>query len=93
MGEPTHGTGDSAEPEFDDPPPGLDADPPPDEDDEELDEPPSLPPPRGTADPTVSPFDGRDDWRSSAGRPRSCAQADPIVSDNAATVASPAANV
>ena len=43
-----------------------DADPP----EEEADEPPSLPPPLGTADPTVSPFEGRDD-SPCAGRSRS----------------------
>jgi hypothetical protein len=52
--------------------------------DRTLDEPESPPPPRGTADPTVSPLEGRED--SPCGRPRSCAQAEPTVSANAAAV-------
>ena len=54
------------------------------EEEDELEEPESLPPPRGTAEPTVSPFDGRDDPCSPCGRPRSWAQADPTLSVNAA---------
>jgi hypothetical protein len=61
-GAPTHGAGDEDDPAFDDPPPAVEELPPPDE----LDgagalDPPSPPPPRGTAEPTVSPFEGRDD--------------------------------
>lgn len=52
--------------------------------DRTLEEPESPPPPRGTADPTVSPLEGRED--SPCGRPRSCAQAEPTVNANAAAV-------
>ena len=51
---------------------------------EALEEPESPPPARGTAEPTVSPLDGRDACCSPCGRPRSWAQADPAVTVNAA---------
>jgi hypothetical protein len=93
-GAPTQGAGEDDDPAFDDPLPAVEPLAPPDglAGAGELD-PPSPPPPRGTADPTVSPFDGRDDCCSPCGRPRSCAQADPTVSDNAAAAASPTENV
>jgi hypothetical protein len=53
----------------------------------------SPPPPRGTAEPTVSPFDGRDAGSLSRGRPRSsCAHADERLNVNAAA-ASPTENL
>lgn len=53
----------------------------------------SLPPPRGTAEPTVSPFDGRDAGSLSRGRPRSsCAHADERLNVNVAA-ATPTENL
>jgi hypothetical protein len=59
----------------------------PDEDDA------GSPPPRGTAEPTVSPVDGRDAGSLSRGRPRSsCAHAEESPNVNVAT-ASPTENL
>jgi hypothetical protein len=86
-----HGADEPSELDPEEPPLELDEEPALGED--ELDEPESPPPPRGTAEPTVSPFDGRDDCCSPCGRPRSSwAQADPTLSVNAAAT-SPIENV
>ena len=86
-----HGADEPSELDPEEPPLELDAEPALEEDG--LDEPESPPPPRGTAEPTVSPFDGRDDAvLPAAGRDHPGPRREPTLSVNAAAT-SPIENV